>query len=164
MNALKKTWICTALILFLLFSGTQPGECEENTGSLRAFLISFAVPGLGQYLMDSPGYAKFFIATELAIWGGYYYNSLMKEARSQDYYAYASLHSGVNPSGFGTSYINAIGAYNSSFEHNLYKQQRSTNPVQYAGAQSWNWDSEQNRMQFRYLRERELKYENNLKY
>ncbi|MCE5249495.1 ERO1 family protein [bacterium] len=132
--------------------------------NMKAFLMSFAVPGLAQYYQGSGGYAKLFFTTELAIWSGYYYNHMMKNARAQDYYAYAVLHAGVNPSGAGTSYLNAIGAYNSSFDYNGYMHQRSTEPVLYSGSKAWNWDAEENRLRFRNLRERELDYENNLKY
>jgi len=164
MNSMKKIWIYTAIIAILLFSDPVSGHCEKTVSSMKAFLMSFAVPGLGQYYFGSPGYAKFFLATELAIWSGYYYNYTMKDARAQDYYSYAALHAGVNPTGFGTSYLNAIGAYNSSFEHNGYKQQKSAEPVLYSGDMNWNWDSEENRLHFRNLRERELDNENNLKY
>ena len=34
----------------------------------------------------------------------------------------------------------------------------------YTGSQSWNWDSVESRLRFRNLRERELDYENNIKY
>ena len=156
--------IYTVTLIFLVFSGSFSGRCERDVDTFKAFLLSFAVPGLGQYYAGSTGYAKLFIASELAIWTGYYYNGMMKDARGQDYYSYAALHAGVNPSGFGTSYLNVIGAFKSSFEHNAYKQQTTANPVLYSGNQSWNWDSEESRLRYRSLRERELDYENNLKY
>ena len=162
-RTLKKI-LFAALILLQFISTPRPGSCERNMDSVKAFLISFAVPGLGQYYLGSPGYAKFFIITELAIWSGYYYNNTMKEASSQDYYGYAALHAGVNPSGSGTSYLNAVGAYNSSYEYNMYRLQRQKNPVLYSGASSWNWEREKDRLHFRNLRERELEYENNIKY
>ena len=164
MKTIQKLPLIVLLMIALLFSGIKEGHCEKKMDNVKAFLLSFAVPGLGQYILGSPGYAKLFIASELAIWSGYYYNNLMKDARSQDYLSYASLHAQVNPIGSGTSYLNAIGAYNSSFEHNMYKQQKSENPVQYSGTSGWNWDSLENRLRFRYLRERELDYENNIKY
>jgi len=156
--------MCLALVPALLFAAPSAGYGEKQLDQITAFLFSFAVPGLGQYYLGATGYAKLFISAELAIWGGYYYNNKMKDARNQDYLSYAALHAGVNPTGLGTSYLNAIGAYNSSFDHNVYKQQRSSNPVQYDGIKSWGWDSEENRLNYKLLRERELDYENNLKY
>ena len=164
MKRLLKKILFAVLILLQLISAPRHGFCERNIDGIKAFLLSFAVPGLGQYYLESPGYAKLFFATELAIWSGYYYNNMMKDASSQDYYAFAALHAGVNPSGSGTSYLNAVGAYNSSYEYNMYKQQRQKNPVLYSGKMSWNWGSEGDRLHFRNLRERELGYENNIKY
>jgi len=152
-----------ATVCSLLLQPSVSGG-EKRGDALKYFFMSFAVPGLGQYKAGSMGYAKLFLATELAIWGSYYYNDLMKDARREDYFSHAALHAGVSPSGFGTSYLNVLGAYNSSFEHNNYKKQTQAYPVLYSGSQAWEWDSVENRLSFRYLRERELDYENNLKY
>ncbi|MFC1693776.1 hypothetical protein ACFL1R_09755 [Candidatus Latescibacterota bacterium] len=159
----KITVFCALIIVFSLLNAEKTCS-EEQKDSFKAFLLSLAVPGLGQYYAGSPGYAKFFIAAELAIWGGYYYNSKMMDTSRQDYFSQAALHAGVNPSGIETSYLNAIGAYNSSFEYNQRKLQSDPNPVLYSGELSWNWDREQSRLRFRNLRERELDYENNIKY
>ncbi|MBN1290861.1 MAG: hypothetical protein JXB48_03400 [Candidatus Latescibacteria bacterium] len=164
MKKVIKTGLLFTLIVSLLGYGSMQGECQQKTDSIRLFLLSFAIPGLGQYHGGSQGYAKLFFATELALWSGYYYNSIMKDASSEDYYSYAALHAGVNPSGFGTSYVNAVGAYNSSFEYNASKMQSSANPVLYTGSKSWDWQSVEDRLRFRNLRERELDYENNIKY
>jgi hypothetical protein len=125
--------------------------------------LSLLVPGLGQYISGSPGYAKAFLAAELAIWGTYYYNTLMKDSTRQDYLSFAATHAGTNPAGYGTSYLNAIGAFNSSFEYNGYQRTRE-NPALYSGSMTWNWDSDPSRQRFKQLREDELDFENNLKY
>ena len=122
------------------------------------------IPGLGQYYAESPGYAKLFIGAELAIWSAYYYNTQMKHSSRQDYLSQAALHAGVNPKGFGASYLNAGGAYNSSFEYNQRKLQSVPPYVLYTGNKKWEWDAEADRLRFRNLRERELDYENNIKY
>ena len=126
--------------------------------------MSFFIPGLGQYYAGSPGYAKIFIAAELAIWGGYAYNNSMMDASRQDYFSQAALYAGINPSGKGTSYLNAIGAYNSSYDYNKRHLQDEFNPVLYTGDDSWEWESAESRVKFRSLREKELDYENNVKF
>ena len=137
---------------------------EERKDYVKAFLLSFALPGLGQYYGNSPGNAKLFIASELALWGCYYYTLSIKGDYRDDYLSYAALHAGVNPSGHGTSYLNAVGGFKSSFDYNNYQLQTSDNPVVYSGNLVWNWDAEENRSRFKYLRERELDYENYAKY
>jgi hypothetical protein len=163
MAAMKK-FVTLALFLasFLVVSADR--SYAEGPDRGKAFLMSLLVPGLGQYYAGSPGYAKAFIAAELAVWGGYYYNTLMKQSRREDYLAQAALHAGVNPSGRGTAYLNAVGGFPSSFDYNGYQLQTREIPVLYTGALEWNWDSAVERQRFRTLRERELDYENNTKY
>ncbi|MDP2984685.1 MAG: hypothetical protein Q8O92_15305 [Candidatus Latescibacter sp.] len=158
------TGIAILALLFLYIFTAAPAGAEVKKDHMKAFMLSFLVPGLGQFYAGSPGYAKLFIATELAIWGGYYYNTTMKQARRQDYLAQGALKAGADPSETGIAYLNAIGAYNSSFDYNQSQLQMNDVPVLYTGNKGWNWDSEADRVQFRYLRERELDYENNIKY
>ena len=160
----KKITINLFIIIILCISSWNQAHSGEQRDHMKAFLFSLAVPGLGQYYAGSLGYAKIFIAVELAIWGGYYYNTGMMNASSQDYYSQAALYAGVNPSGFGTSYLNAIGAYNSSYDYNNRQLQSTFNPVLYSGKQTWEWDTEKNRLRFKNLRERELDFENKTKY
>lgn len=158
------TLIALLALVFVSMYMVQPAGAEVKKDHLKAFLLSFMVPGLGEFYAGSPGYGKLYIATELAIWGGYYYNTTMKHAQRQDYLAQGVLHAGANPSVTGTSYLNAIGAYNSSFDYNQAQLQLKDVPVSYTGNMGWKWDSEAERVQFRYLRERELDYDNNIKY
>ena len=161
---MKKSFIWALIFLAMLVLNGNKARAEEKKDRFKASLLSLVIPGLGQYYVGSSAYAKIFITIELALWSSYYYNSTMMDASRQDYFSQASLHAGVNPSGFGTSYLNAVGAYNSSYDHNMRKMQLSVNPVLYSGNQSWTWDKEANRLRFRNLRERELDYENNIKF
>ncbi len=159
---MKKTVTFSVLLAFL--SIWDAGEAFASSGpDRRAMLLSFIVPGLGQYYSGSPGYAKLFFASELAIWGTYYYNAKMKNSKRQDYLSFAARHAGTYPGGHGTPYLNALGTFNSSFDYNGHQLTRG-NPLLYTGLMEWNWDSELHRLRFRQLRENELGYENNLKY
>jgi len=160
----KKETVCFILILVMLLSSGNNVLADQKRDHVKAFFMSLFIPGFGQYYAGTPRYAKVFIAVELAIWGCYYYNTAMKHDSRQDYFSQAALYAGVNPSGFGAPYLNAIGAYNSSYDYNIKRLQSSSNPVLYSGEQTWEWDTEGHRIQFRNLRERELDYENNLKY
>jgi hypothetical protein len=153
------------LIIVILSGGTVfSGESRYEKSHTRAFLLSLLVPGFGQYYAQSPGYAKLFLSIELAIWGGYYYNTTMMNISRDDYLGYAALHAGVNPSGSGSSYLNAVGSYPSSYVYNSRQLQKSFHPILYTGEKSWNWESERHRATFKVLRERELDYENNKKF
>lgn len=161
---MKKTVILVLIVSFFsLYHGDFACSAEKRD-TIKAFLLSFAIPGLGQYYAGSPGKAKIFIAAELAIWGGYYYNSVIKQSYRNDYIMHAVAHSAVNPFVPGTSNLNIIGAYNSSFDYSRHLSQTSSfNDADNVGM-TWEWDSEQNRFRFKNLRERELEYENYMKY
>ena len=161
---LKKLLLTIFVIFLLNFNIVDFSHSEEQKDHITAFLLSFAIPGFGQYYAGSPGNAKIFIAAELAIWGGYYYNTLIKKTYREDYLSFAALHAGVNSSGIGTSYINAIGSYNSSFDYNQHQLQIDKSPGLYTGTLMWEWDTLKNRSHFKNLRERELDYENYAKY
>ena len=163
MNTFKKVLGYTTIIIILLVANTHNSQAGEQKKPFNAFIMSFIIPGLGQYYAESPGWCKLFISTELAIWSGYYYNTLMMEARSQDCFSQAALHAGVNPSGFGASYLNALGTFNSSYEYNLLQFQSVSNPRLYTGKQSWSWDNETERQRYQNLMKNKLDYKNNMK-
>lgn len=131
---------------------------------MTAFLLSFAVPGLGHWYAGAPGAAKLYITSELLVWGGYFFSSSLKSASRDDYLRYATIHAGVNPAGQGSSYLGALSAYDSSFDYNRAQDQGSKYPEYYDGPQAWDWDSYDNRDRFKQLREKELDYENYAKY
>ncbi|MFA6472481.1 MAG: hypothetical protein WCU00_10610 [Candidatus Latescibacterota bacterium] len=158
------TLIALLALMFVSMYMVQPAGAEVKKDHMKAFLLSFILPGLGEFYAGSPGYGKLYIAAELAIWGGYYYNTTMKHSRRQDYLLQGVLHAGADPSATGTSYLNAVGSYSSSFDYNQAQLQMKDAPVLYTGSRGWKWDSEAERDQFKYLRERELDYDNNIKY
>ena len=67
------------LFVILFLSNNDLTHSEERKDHIKAFFMSLILPGSGQYYADSAGNAKIFIATELAIWGGYYYNNMIQQ-------------------------------------------------------------------------------------
>jgi hypothetical protein len=152
------------LIFLTLSLNAVTSQAEQPKDRMTAFLLSLAVPGLGQYYAGSEGSAKLYIAAEIAIWGGYFLNSDIKKDYRNDYLSFAARHAGINPKGKGTYYINALSAYNSSFDYNSRQYQISGSPVLYSGSSMWQWDTDKNRDRFKLIREHELDYENYMKY
>ena len=148
---------------FLLMGNIRQGYAGNTPDQKKAFLMSLAIPGLGQYYAGSPGYAKMFFAAEIAIWGMYYYDTTMKSSTRDNYLTFAAMHAGVNPDGRGETYLNAVGGFSSSFDYNNWQLTKES-PIQYTGSNGWNWDSEADRGRFKQLRVRELDYENAVKY
>ena len=152
------TVILVIALTGVLFTG--PARSEEGKNHLTAFLLSFAVPGLGQWYAGSPGSARLFIASELIALSGFYVTRVIKHSYGNDYLMYAANHAGVNPSGYGTDYLGALGAYDTSFDYNQAQEQKPGSPAVYTGPQEWDWDSYESRDRFKELRERELDYDN----
>jgi hypothetical protein len=152
------------LIFLTLTLYAVPSHAEQPKDRMTAFLLSLAVPGLGQYYAGSNGSAKLYIAAEIAIWSGYFLNSGIKKDYRNDYLSFAARHAGVNPDGQGTYYINALSSFNSSFDYNSRQYQISSTPVLYSGSKMWQWDTDKNRDRFKLIREHELDYENYMKY
>lgn len=161
---MKKIVTIIAITASFIVGEWQQAYAGNSMEPKKAFLMSLAVPGLGQYYSGANGYAKIFLAVEIALWGNYYYNAIMKNSTRDNYLSYAALHAGVNPAGRGTSYLNAVGSFNSSFDYNIYQLQRKDSPVSYSGSSAWQWGSDLERTRFKSLRERELNYENAVKY
>lgn len=157
------TVVLFAVLLNLLASSFALTE-EKKDERLKVSLMSFLIPGLGQYYIGSQKYAKLFIAIEFAIWGDYYYNYSMMHASRKDYIAQSVIHSGVNPAKYGGAFMNAVGSYDNTFEYNQNQLQYYVDPVFYGGDRSWAWDSESSRYRYKNLREKELNYENNTKF
>jgi len=160
----KKTLTAYLIAASVLLSFPEGIRCEPERDHMTAFFLSLAVPGLGQWYAGSPGSGKMFIAAEVMIWGGVFYTSLLKNSYASDYLRFASVNAHVNPEGYGTTFLSALGAYDSSYEYNRAQEQGTSNPVTYEGAQSWKWDSYEDRDRFKQLREHELDFENYGKY
>ncbi len=161
MNRFISRVFVIAFSVFLLTQNTWAGEGKNRK---TAFFLSLAVPGLGQWYAGSPGSARLFIASELMTLGGFFYTTRLKQSYGDDYLRFASVHAGVNPSGYGSEYLALLGAYDSSFDQARAQEQKSDSPVPYEGPQAWNWDSYRNRDHFKQIRESELNFENYAKY
>ncbi|MFC1539396.1 hypothetical protein ACFL6H_08225 [Candidatus Latescibacterota bacterium] len=161
---MKKNITVILFVSIFLLSDVYSDYSVADKSHVRAFFLSFALPGLGQYYAGSSGNAKIFIASEIIMWSALYYNTVIQKSYHNDYLFHASSHAGVNPKGFGTSYLNALGSYQSSYEYNQYQKKVSYEPVLYTGDKMWNWDENENRLRFKNLRERELDFKNYIKY
>ena len=154
----------TIVLAILLSLVSRDVSAETGRNRMTAFLLSCAVPGLGQWYAGSPGSARMFIASELMTLGGFVYTTRISDSYGNDYLRFASVHAGVNPGGYGPEYLAVLGAYDSSFDHARAQEQKSASPVTYEGPMAWNWDSYENRDRFKQIREFELNYENYAKY
>lgn len=132
----------------------QPAVKDKLPSKGTAFLLSFILPGTGEYYAGSPKMAKIFFGTELALWSAFgtlrYYGSRLEH----DYKLFAKAHAGVDISGKDHEYFVDIENFNNLENYNQYKmQQRSLNEVYPENDQyNWEWDSQDNRFKYSKMR------------
>ncbi len=152
-----------------VFSGKQEfnkslliGENENNqqinsdtTPSRgKAFLLSFLVPGLGEYYAGSNKMAKIFLGTEVALWTTYFGLRMYGNWREDDYKNFAIAHAHINPAGKDHDYFVNIEHFDDIGAYNQKKlQQRNINALYPENKEySWKWDSKKNRLKYEQLR------------
>jgi TM2 domain-containing membrane protein YozV len=120
----------------------------------KAFLLSFLVPGLGEYYAGSPRMAKIFIGTEIAAWTAFFAFRTYGKWRKQDYHNFAISHAGISLAGKDHDYFVNIEHFNNIREYNQKKlQERNINALYPENDKySWEWDSKKNRLKYEQIR------------
>jgi len=161
------------LIVLLLFGSTlQAGESGpalfmpvpalpapdpaplETKSKGKAFMLSFLLPGLGEYYVGARTKAKVFFAAELTLWLTYAGFITYREWRVQDYRAYAAAHANVDLQGKESGYFIDIGNYDSIEEYNAAKLRARELSALYddVDAYYWSWRDREYRYRFEELR------------
>jgi len=152
----------------------QPVELSRSGGGrgeknpLVAMLLSFAVPGWGEFYTGHDGRGRAFMAAEGAIWVGYVSYRLQEDMRVEDYEEYVSVHLGVDEGADHSyyedlaDYIRSEGAnsYNedirsearSLFPDDLEAQERYFQQNAYSGDDMWDWGARARLEEYRELR------------
>lgn len=126
----------------------------KSSSGIKAFLLSFVLPGVGEYYAGSKKMAKIFFSSEILLWTTYFSFRTYGNWKKGDYQNLAVSRAGVNLSGKDHSYFVNIENFNSIREYNEAKlQQRQFDEVYpETPYYQWQWDSETSRHQFEKLR------------
>lgn len=124
----------------------------------RALLRSFVLPGWGQYYANSSDWRRgqYHLGAELALIGSWIYLHTNANLLEGNMYAHASAFGGINLRAVTRDVEIAAGAFNSLSEYNE-AQLRSRNwdrLIDDVPANRWNWASENDRIEYRQLRDR----------
>ncbi len=120
----------------------------------KAFLLSFILPGAGEYYAGSSKMARIFFGTEIALWSAFgtlrYYGARIEN----EYQLFAKAHAGVDISGKDHEFFVDIENFNNLENYNQYKmQQRSLNEMYPENPDyHWEWDSQENRFKYSKMR------------
>lgn len=141
----------------LLIRSQEPIVPESNLKSpseLKAFLLSFVLPGAGEYYAGSKKMAKIFFSSEVLLWTTYLSFRTYGNWKKDDYQQLAVSHAGVNLSGKDHQYFVNIENFNTLREYNEAKLQQRQFDELYPETSyyNWQWDSEASRQHFEKLR------------
>ncbi len=132
----------------------QPRLAADNTGQKKspgkAALLSFLLPGLGEYYVGAKGWAMFFVGTEIAALSGWLGNEWYAARLEKEYKVYAVQHAGVNRSGKNVAYWSAIGKYDDIYAYNDQRERDRNFAAMYEESSFyfWQWDSHNNRLTY----------------
>ena len=142
--------LCAALCILL----AGPARSEAKSAR-RAFFSSLLIPGWGQYYGGNGTSAARFLMLELGLWGGYFAFQQLGNIRRDHYRTYAADRAGARPAGKGKQYLDDLGFYASSLEHNQFARREDGIEAElypHAPDYFWEWESEAARQRYRKLR------------
>ena len=161
--------VLAVLAVGSLLLAAVPRGAGAETSRGKAALMSLLVPGLGQYRLGSTRMAAVFGGVEAAGWISYIAFRREVSLRHDSQVLYARIHGRVEVGGTGADYERNVGTFVSSDEYNraivLFNAEAiygdETDPARrlqlirdyvrinsYSGAQAWNWDSNDNRIEY----------------
>ena len=129
--------------------------CGEAQAAGSEFWMSLLVPGWGQLQSGRPTSGSRFMATELALWGGYLGFKRLADSRQVNYETYAAEHASAQPDGKDGQYFDDLTFYESRHQHNQFAHVDDGPDAEiYPDTASffWEWDDEASRERYRGLR------------
>jgi hypothetical protein len=147
---MRALWVVALLAVLVV-----PPAGASGPSARGAFWRSLLVPGWGQRYLGKPVSAGRFLAAELVLWGGYLGCRRLAEVREDSYQSYAAEHAGARPEGKGSRFLDDLGFYDSTVEHNLYARlSEGPTPALYPDDPEffWEWETQAARLRYRDLR------------
>ena len=131
-----------------------PEGIMAGPASGKAFLLSFLVPGSGEWYAGSSKMAKIFFGTEVALWATYIAFKTYEDWTIDDYALFATSHAGVDATGKEHDYYVNVENFNSLRDYNDAKLRQRNPALLYPETEAyyWQWDSESNRKKFESMR------------
>ena len=138
---------------FLDMSGS--GASSDKISMKKAMLLSFLLPGAGEYYAGAKFKGQIFMGVEAAIWAGFLSHRVYGGWKEDDYKSYAAAHAGVINEGKDEQYYDWLGFYNSREEFNqfgrLFFPERAYLPD--TDDYDWQWDSQAHRERYKEIKD-----------
>jgi hypothetical protein len=136
------------------FIDVSEGEQTGGPSTTKAMLLTFLLPGAGQYYAGATTRGQVFMGVEAAIWAGFAAYRIYGGWKEDDYKAYAATYAGVDNSGKSDNFYDYVGFYNSREEYNQFSRLYTPSNPYYPDTPTydWNWQSDVQREEFRDIR------------
>jgi len=135
-------------------SPSIPIQSVSPPSKARAFLLSLALPGSGEYYAGSKKMAKIFFCAETALWAAFASFRIYGSWKEQDYQHTAVSHAGVTIRGKDHDYFVNIEKYDNirAYNHAMLQERNVAALYPEDGSYDWDWDNDASRSRFRELR------------
>ena len=139
----------------------RTAEIKTGGSGGKAFLMSFVLPGSGEYYLGSRKMAAIFFGTEVALWSAYFLFNWISDFKADDYKLYAAAHAGVDPKGKPHQFFVNIEDFDNLADYNQAMLQNRQPRLLYPedGSYDWSWDSMTSRDRFEAMRLSSDRYE-----
>ncbi|MFU8812914.1 MAG: hypothetical protein ACNA78_08095 [Balneolaceae bacterium] len=171
---MKHVLLRPLLLAFLLFVtffladgfSTVRAQSDDLPNPGRALLQSLVMPGWGHYYVDKNNWTrgKIHLGSDLIIIGAFFGIDARANNLQRQFRTFANNQAGVSIDGRSRSFVLAMGNFNSLEEYNDF-QLRSRNWDRLFDdipENRWQWESDEQRRQFRGLRESAERADNQL--
>ncbi len=159
-------YLSIIMILFLVFSGFQTVSAQQTNDPKGAFFRSMIVPGWGHYYNDQDDWnrGKLHLASEIVIIAAYIGFQRRSSTLKTEYITLANLRSGVEIQNRNRSFQIALSDFRSLEDYNDFQlRSRNWNRLfEVNNENNWQWQSEQDRLNYRDLRTRRDRIKNQL--
>ena len=144
----------------------QIANLEETPDPRTALLLSFVVPGLGHQYVDSDNWnrGKIHLGSEIALLAGYFGLSARANRLEGNLNILARSKAGVSLTNRNREFELAVANFDNLSEYNDFqlRTRRWQNILPDTPENRWNWESDNDRFEFRDTRDRIANSENQL--
>ncbi len=145
---------------------TNNSTIEDLPDPKMALLRSFVIPGWGHQYVDSDNWArgKIHLASDIVLIAGYFGLSVRADRFENTLLTQAQSKAGISLSNKSREFELAVANYNNLAEYNDFqlRSRRWTNVIEDTPENRWNWESEQDRLEFQDTRDKISNSENQL--
>ena len=153
---MRPSRIVIPLLMIVLLEAPAVGQIAPRPRSPKAAaFLSILAPGLGELYAGGPRSGRFFLFTEATIWAGLALFEHLESARTQNFKSFAAFHTGLDADGKSETFIDDVVNFDSIYSRNARERFVAGEFAEFLPEipeNSWEWDSEDSRRQFRTLR------------